>query len=324
MTLARRLLRGMVGAGATPQSLIGLYNGRSAAALYAIGVLSSTDGGLNWTKHVGNPVLSAGSGWESSFVVDPSLIHDGTQYVCYYAGYDGTHFRIGRATSPDGTTWTKYGSNPVLDLGAGGNFDDYSVNFPTVLYDPAAVHPWQMWYTGWPDGTAIDTTIGYAYSSDGLAWTRVARMLDVGGAGAFDEKGLATGPVLRIGGTYYVYYAGFNASSHYHTGYATTTDPTSAAAYAKQGVISALSGDVGLAGGITCHSNQLRSLLAYGATYRGLVSCFHPPSGPDEYNATITATDLATFAAPVGPMPPLGGAGAWDDQSAENASALYV
>lgn len=318
MTLALRLLRGYVGA-TLPQNLTGLYNGRNGSSIYAIGAITSSDGGLTWSKFASNPVISAGSGWESTFVVDPWIVWDGSQYVCYYAGWNGTNYRIGRATSPDGTTWTKYGSNPVLDLGTAGNWDDSGCNFPVVMYDTGAVHTWQMWYTGWHSGV---TTVGYAYSSDGLSWTRVSQMLAAGSGGAFDDSGLATGPVLNVGGTYYVYYAGYDGA-HYHTGYATATDPTNAATYTKHGVLSPFSGNIALTG-VTAQSNQLRTMLRYGDTYRGTLTAFHPTVGTTERCATVLASDLTTFAAPTGPMLALGGAGAWDETSAENPSAIYL
>ncbi|MDD5304034.1 MAG: hypothetical protein PHS14_13115 [Elusimicrobia bacterium] len=297
-----------------------LYNGRSNSALYKIGLVTSNNAGLTWTRYASNPVITPGTGWESSYIIDPSLIWDGSQWVVYYAGSDGTTYRIGRATSPDLVTWTKYGSNPVLDVGVPGNFDDYSVNFPTVLYDPGAVHTWQMWYTGWPDGTGLNTTIGYCYSSDGLSWTRVARMLDVGSGGDFDDSGLATGPVVRSGSNYTIFYAGYDGAE-YHTGYATSTDPTSAGSYTKHGVFSDFSGDITVSG-VIYKSNQLRSLVATGSTYFGMGSLFHPTdSSFHEVSFSVPMPTLTTFGTISGPVMTLT-PGTWDEKSAENPSVV--
>ncbi len=74
----------------------------------------------NWTKYPGNPVLDLGANgtWDDFLVINPMVILDGVDYKMWYAGNDGTNWRIGYATSSDGITWTKHASNPVLDLGA--------------------------------------------------------------------------------------------------------------------------------------------------------------------------------------------------------------
>ncbi len=66
-----------------------------------------------------NPVLGVGQegSWDDAAVNYPSVIVDGSNYKMWYGGYDGTNFRIGYATSPDGINWTKADDvNPVLGL----------------------------------------------------------------------------------------------------------------------------------------------------------------------------------------------------------------
>ena len=62
------------------------------------------------------------------------------------------------------TGWEKYPGNPVLDLGASGTWDDSGVGGPVVLFDGT---DYQMWYHGF-DGS--NSRIGYATSTDGIAW----------------------------------------------------------------------------------------------------------------------------------------------------------
>jgi len=227
MTLAWRLLRGYAG---DPRSISyqALYNGSDDdGATYAIGAASSADG-QSWTRYVSNPVISAGSGWESVGVKDPCLIWDGSQYVCYYAGFDGTPtFKIGRATAPSHQgPWTKYGSNPVISTGAGGSFRDAGVRFPTVLYEPADTgSEWKMWFGADKSGGA--SSIGYAHSSDGLSWTVDGQVLTVGTG--WEAQNIYPGAIVKDGSTYYLFYAGQkNASSpvNWQGGYATFTSPT--------------------------------------------------------------------------------------------------
>ena len=95
---------------------------------WEIGHATSPDG-ITWTKNTANPVLQRGTSgsWEDLSVSAPWVIYNGLSYQMWYGGADGTNIRIGYATSPDGVTWTKYGGNPVLDLGPSGEWDDHFV-----------------------------------------------------------------------------------------------------------------------------------------------------------------------------------------------------
>jgi hypothetical protein len=82
------------------------------AGVAGIGLATSTDGGLTFTKK-GAPVLApdATVAWESTPPHAPSVavFPDGTWHMLYGAGG-----AIGEATSSDGITWTRAGSDPVL------------------------------------------------------------------------------------------------------------------------------------------------------------------------------------------------------------------
>lgn len=293
-----------------------LYNGKTSAGDYRIGLARSADGGETWAADVRNPVLDVGpsGSWDDEFVVDPCVVWDGSQWVMFYAGFDGTRFSIGRAMSSDLVTWSKYAGNPVLSAGGSGNFDDSSVNFPTVFYDPGAAPAWQMWYTAWPDSGAQNTSIGYARSADGLSWTRVSQVIAAGAPGAFDAGGMVTGPVVKVGSTYYVYYGGYDGR-RYHSAYATTIDPADVDEYAKHGVLSGFSGALDV-GGVKYQSNQLRALVTRSDTYLGYFTVFHSGDGTEAMGYTST-TDMSTFSTPLsGPLITLGSG--WDSVSAEN------
>jgi hypothetical protein len=80
--------------------------------------------------------------------------------------------RIGRATSPDGITWTKYDdpatsgpfvhSDPILTGDAGWKAG--SVSSPSVWVTSAR---WVMAYAAGPN-----TGVGYAVSADGIHWLK--------------------------------------------------------------------------------------------------------------------------------------------------------
>lgn len=208
----------------------GLINGQNGDGVYAIGAF--TRAADAYSEYSGNPVLQKGSSgaWDDGHVKDPMLVWDGSQYVMFYSGYDGATYRIGRATAPSHEgPWTKYVSNPVLDLGSGGSWDDAGVTFPTVLYEPTDTgREWKMWYIG-NDGSGF-TKIGYAYSSDGITWTKYASNPVItysGTVGAWDRYSVAIGAVLQESGTYNLFISGRKGTTNpqWQGGLYTCTDP---------------------------------------------------------------------------------------------------
>lgn len=237
--LARRLLiAGGGGSFVMPPTLYCLYNGSQDAVTYAIGAASSTDLGLTWSVNAGNPVLQVGAGgsWDDSTVKDPWLFWDGSQFVIYASGYDGSNYRIGRWTA---TTWANIeagtitpDSNPIIGISA-ATFRSDGVIFPTVLYEPTDTGKEEkIWFTGY-DGSKW--RIGYAYRSGGVV-TVVGQVLDVGSGGDWDDEGVVSAAIYKSGSTYYLYYGGTSVaggSQNWQGGVATFTDPEGT--YTKSG-----------------------------------------------------------------------------------------
>lgn len=105
-----------------------------------------------------------------------SALHTTDEFVLYY--WTMPDF-IGRASSPDGLTWTKYDdpattlknratSDPVFAKGEIGTWDQGGVFSPTVY---ASERGWIMVY-GALGGTRTEQCIGLAWSPDGITWTR--------------------------------------------------------------------------------------------------------------------------------------------------------
>jgi hypothetical protein len=146
------------------------YTGYGGTLGEAIGYAESADG-ISWTKMgptVGSftpgPVLEAtGTGFETASVITPCVIKDGSTYRMWYAGWLGgtvLNTEIGYATSPNGTTWTRYAGNPVVTRGAAGTWEETGAWFPHVLREGSA---FRMWYTGTQGtGTGMQWRIGYA------------------------------------------------------------------------------------------------------------------------------------------------------------------
>ncbi len=89
-------------------------------------------------------------------------------FAMYYDGTTGGVEVIGLGYSADGNHWYRYGNDPVLGLGAPGEWDSAYVTFGTVIRDPDGA--WHLWYSG--GRTAAHEGIGYAFSDDGIHWTK--------------------------------------------------------------------------------------------------------------------------------------------------------
>lgn len=302
-----------------------LYNGQTGDTIVHVGLATSSDAGQTWTRYASNPVMSPGASgqWDDEQVHGVSLVWDGSQWVVFYGGYDGTNYRIGRATSADLITWTKYASNPILTLGAGGAFDDAGLIGPAVLYEPAESPAWKMWYTGIKAGVS---RMGYADSTDGIAFTKRGQVLGLGSAGQFDDEGVGTGPVVKLGSTYYVFEHGTAGTNDTHTGYATCTDPADSGTYTKQGVLAQFSGNItSLADGLDYRSNGLRSVILRNGVYIGYGTAFQPVDPPTlhEVSFRTTSTDLVSWTTPTGELLPLD-EGTFDTVSAENPGVVQA
>lgn len=210
---------------------------------YAIGAASSADG-IHWTK-IAAPVLSPEAAWEQPVCVDPpactehfggvlepSVIEDANGFTMWYAALGEQDsvvtYRIGRARSSDGVTWT-HDPAPVLLPGAAGSFDDALVSHVDVVADPGGGY--HMFYFGSSQADAAACTaaggcamtpgaIGHAFSSDGIAWTRDAAPVLVPRAGDLDAWTLGGPSALIEDGEMRVYYFGNATSSTFAAGFA--------------------------------------------------------------------------------------------------------
>jgi predicted GH43/DUF377 family glycosyl hydrolase len=134
------------------------YMGYNGINSIRIGHATSSDG-LTWTKDPSNPVLVSGSNgdWDNPRVDFPTVIFDGTTYHMWYSGGDYFKWKIGYATSTNGSNWTKSSSNPVLSTGQPGNWDYRSVTAMSVIDNSGK---YKMWY--WGSRQENYGSIGYA------------------------------------------------------------------------------------------------------------------------------------------------------------------
>jgi len=196
------------------------YTGDDGSNPSRVGLATSPNG-ITWTKTVTNPVLSPGLSWEAGGIRAGDVISDGGLYKMWYTGLDGNGIgRIGYATSPDGVAWTKYGSDPVLGVGASRSWEDDDVLDPTVLKVGSTYH---MWYTGYDGAT---DRIGHATSSDGATWAKDTAnpVLDSGSPVAWDWLYTYSPAAIRYNDMFLMWYSGGTLPQAWQTGYALSSD----------------------------------------------------------------------------------------------------
>jgi predicted GH43/DUF377 family glycosyl hydrolase len=171
-----------------------------------IGLARSTNG-HQWRRQ-GAPVLGAGprGSWDERGAADPYVIRLGRGYYMFYLGMDrALRQRLGVAMSDDGVTWFKLRSNPILELGAYGAFDENGLGEPAVWR--ARGYYWML-YTG-RDRNEI-RRLGQARSRDGVRWEKLPGVF--AGDQAWDSKVLCDPTVLVDGDRVRVWFGGGDAA----------------------------------------------------------------------------------------------------------------
>jgi len=131
--------------------------------------LAQSANGHQWQKQ-GAPVLDVGprGSWDERGVADPYVIQAGRAYYMFYLGTDrARRQRLGVAMSGDGIIWYKLRSNPILELGGYGAFDEQGLGEPAVW--TAHGYYWML-YTG-RDRREV-RRLGLARSRDGIVWEK--------------------------------------------------------------------------------------------------------------------------------------------------------
>jgi predicted GH43/DUF377 family glycosyl hydrolase len=187
-----------------------------------IGLARSRDG-RRWRKEPA-PVLGYGpfESWDERVTADPYAIRIGGCLYLYYLGQDRAvppRQRLGLARSKDGLHWERLRSNPVLEPGGPGAFDEAGLGEPAVWQS----HGWYwMLYTG--RDAAENRRLGLARSADGVHWTKLSAVFK--GAEPWDSKVICDPTVEVDGPTIRVWFGGGDVASpdenlHGRIGYGT-------------------------------------------------------------------------------------------------------
>ena len=199
---------------------INLYSGfdgkvwRTGAAL--------SDDGRHWRKAEGGPVLAPDpASWEGDYIAanGATAVRDGRLWHWYQAG-PRNQTQLGLAVSDDGRAWRK-DPNPVFGPGAGGAWGESGVGDPYVL---ACGEHFYLFYLG-QNRWGVQR-LGVARSSDGRHWQRSHRnpILEPGGPGEFDERGLGEPAVLFAANEYWMLYVGRDGGERRRLGWARSAD----------------------------------------------------------------------------------------------------
>ena len=184
------------------------YYGMSDGRNLRIGLAKSKNL-VEWTKH-GIALDTTKTGIEKVGVVTPYVIEVGEEYWMYYHSYDGERDRGCLAMSLDGISWTKYPGNPVVDIAA-GTFYSRRIDPEVVFYEPGKETSFKMIFGAYED---TEFRCGYAESEDGKTWSIDPRPVFTKGAtGEWDGVHAYPGHGIKVTGTYYLFYQGFDGTN---------------------------------------------------------------------------------------------------------------
>ena len=168
--------------------------------------LALQEGRGPWRRHSRAPILER-TDEEFLSIGSAAVLHEFDRWRMYYTCFrawgegasDPKHiYVIKYAESVDGVEWRRP-NHVCVDIAADG---EYSIGRPSVLHDANLYH---MWYSY----RGREYRIGYAWSNDGVTWTRrddLAR-IDVSDTG-WDSQAICYSHVFRFEDDLYMLYCG--------------------------------------------------------------------------------------------------------------------
>lgn len=185
------------------------FSGQSASAVWT-NYATSPDG-ITWTRITNHCLDGTAAAWDSKWAAAGAVVWDAANSLwrMWYSGGAADLAEpesVGYATSPDGSTWTKYVSNPIFSA-TGSGWEGYRVAVGSVQIIGGVVY---MWYIGYAD---INTaSIGLAKSSDGLtSWVRkTTNPILISVPNTWTRTAVYKASVIPVGSNYALWYNGRN------------------------------------------------------------------------------------------------------------------
>lgn len=205
------------------------YRGLNAdQSTWAAGIATSDDG-VTWTRHEGNPVFVADPAVAPYGIDSMTVFYDGTQWIMLFAPLADTarvDVLAATAPSPEGP-WT-LATDPALPKSSALDWDNGSRWLSSVF----ATDEGYVLYFSAPGG------IGLMTSSDGLHWNRYDDPATTTGrfatsdpvfqkdtdSLAWDGINVLVPLVRHTSDGWEMFYSGVDNSSHFRIGYATSPD----------------------------------------------------------------------------------------------------
>jgi len=145
--------------------------------------LARSRDGRTWTRTANVVPVGPRGSFDERGTADPYVIRASDQFYLFYLGQDrARRQRLGIARSSDGVVWEKLRTNPVLELGEPGAFDENGLGEPAVWTSGGS---WWMLYTG--RSHSEQRRVGLAGSADGVHWQREPNFV-IAGTEAWDSQ----------------------------------------------------------------------------------------------------------------------------------------
>ena len=138
---------------------------------------------------------------------DPYVLRVGRFLYLFYLGEDrARRQRLGVARSLDGESWQKLRSNPILELGKYGSFDEMGLGEPAVWI--AQGYYWML-YTG--RDARENRRLGMARSTDGVHWEKLSTVFE--GREPWDSRVLCDPTIELLDGRLAAWFGGGDRAS---------------------------------------------------------------------------------------------------------------
>ncbi len=106
----------------------------------------------NWERCADNPILRVSpQGWDSRFVSDPCIVHDGSLWYNFFFGFGSPHAMDGLAISRDMVHWEKL-SEPILPSGKPGDLDEGHAHKASVVFHNGVLYHFYCATRPWREG----------------------------------------------------------------------------------------------------------------------------------------------------------------------------